>query len=497
MKKAPRAALVAALAALAVVPLITACDATRAAQSPDWCPTVPGHQVECGIEQRPLVADDPQLGSVDVSYALIRRNNLDAPAVGTVAPNPGGPGVPLIAHAAQATQLASALLDDHDLLLIDPRGTGQSSPLDCGADEREFELGTREQQRQVVARCGERLGPRAAGYTSAATADDIDAVRERLGIPRLVLYGISYGTFLMPVYAERHPDHVQSMVLTGAFLPDFDLLNRPNADAVSLALHRICERSGACDGATAVADLRTVARRLAAQPLEIGGANPMLLTEAKLATLIFEVATSNVGADPSAPTPLGSLPAALHAAAAGDDTGLRHFAEHAVGAPPTENIDLYMTVACNDYPTVWSRAATVTERERQYRRALDAAEPSASAFSLAGFNAAVRDGGDACIRWPNITAAHPARPSGALPNVPVLVLSGDLDAITPDAHGEQVAARFADATFLSVPNTGHVPDLEPSGCVTGIVDRFIRTGTTGPTTCVESIPPIAVDPVIR
>ncbi|WP_280472579.1 alpha/beta fold hydrolase [Nocardia cyriacigeorgica] len=497
MTKTPRTMVVAALIALTALPLITACDATRAARALEWCPDVPGHQVECGIEQRPLVADQPELGTVAVSYALIRRRDLDAPAKGTITPNPGGPGVPLIAHVAQATQLAAALLDDHDLLLIDPRGTGVSSPLDCGADEREFELGTREQQIQTVTRCGERLGPRAAGYTSAATADDIDAVRERLAIPRLVLYGISYGTFLMPVYAERHPDRVQSVVLTGAFLPEFDLLNRPNAEAVSLALRRICERSGACDGATAVADLRTVAQRLAARPLQIGGANPMLLTEAKLATLIFEVATSNVGADPSAATLLGSLPAALHAAAAGDDTGLRHFAERAVGAPPTENIDLYITVACNDYPTVWSRAATVTERERQYRQTLAAAAPSAdSAFSLPGFNAAVRDGGDACIGWPNITAPQPVRAKGALPNVPALVLSGDLDAISPDAHGEQVAARFADATFVSVPNTGHVPDLEPSGCVTGIVDRFIRTGTTGSTTCVESVPPIVVEPVI-
>ncbi len=140
---------------------------------------------------------------------------------------------------------------------------------------------------------------------------------------------------------------------------------------------------------------------------------------------------------------------------------------------------------------------TVTERERQYRQTLAAAAPSAdSAFSLPGFNAAVRDGGDACIGWPNITAPQPVRAKGALPNVPVLVLSGDLDAISPDAHGEQVAARFADATFVSVPNTGHVPDLEPSGCVTGIVDRFIRTGTTGSTTCVESVPPIVMEPVI-
>ncbi|MFI6169204.1 alpha/beta hydrolase [Nocardia sp. NPDC051052] len=484
------------LAALAATTLVTACG-DQAPPGPDWCPTVPGHQVDCGVQSRPLVADRPELGTVAVSYALIRRGKLDAPAAGTIAPNPGGPGVPLIAHAAQATQLSAQLLDDHDLLLIDPRGTGLSSPLDCGADEAGYELGTREYQQNTVARCAEQLGERAVGYTSAATADDFDAIRERLGIPKLVLYGISYGTYLMPIYAERHPDHVQSIILSGAYSADFDLLSRPNAEAVSLALQRICDRSRACDGATAVADLRTVAQRLATQPLVITGQHPLQLDEGKLATLAFEVASTNVGADPQQPTLMGTLPAALHAAANGDDTALRQWAEHAGAEPTAENIDLFITVACNDYPNLWSRQSAVPERIQQYRNGLAAGQDGLGAFSAEGFSAGLRDGGDACIRWPAFTRSQPGHPRAALPNVPVLVMSGDLDAITPDANGQRVAAEFPQATFLSVPNTGHVPDLEPSGCVAGIVSRFVRTGATGPTSCVESIPPIAVTPVPR
>ncbi|GAA5085868.1 alpha/beta fold hydrolase [Nocardia iowensis] len=496
MRNGMRAA-AALVAAIAATTLVTACG-DKAASGPDWCPTVPGHRVDCGIQSRPLVADKPELGTVAVSYAVIRRSKLDAPAAGTIAPNPGGPGVPLIAQAAQAAQLSTQLLDDHDLLLIDPRGTGLSSPLDCGASEAEYTLGTRDLQQQTVARCGEQLGARAAGYTSAATADDFDAVREQLGIPKLVLYGFSYGTYLMPIYAERHPDHVQSIVLSGAYPRDFDLLSRPNAEAVSLALQRICERRQVCDGATAVADLRTVARRLAVQPISIGAPNPLQLNESKLGTLIFEVATTGVGADPQARTLLGMLPAALHASAQGDDTALRQFAERAAAEPTAENIDLYIAVACNDYPTLWSREAGLPERERQYRHGLAAAGPDGvGAFSAEGFGAAQRDGGDACIRWPNITRPQPVPARDTLPNVPVLVVSGDLDAITPDANGQRVAAGFPQATFLSVPNTGHVPDLEPSGCVTDIVARFIRSGSTGPTSCIESIPPIAVTAVPR
>ncbi|MCM6773567.1 alpha/beta hydrolase [Nocardia sp. CDC159] len=464
--------------------------------TPAWCPTVPDRTVQCGVLARPLVADRPELGEVQVGYALVRREHGDRPSAGTIVPNPGGPGVPMISHAPEAVALSSALLDDHDLLLIDPRGTGVSSPIDCEVTEREFQLGTREQQIQAAQRCGERLGPRAAGYTTAATADDFDAVRARLGIDKLVLYGISYGTYLMPVYAQRHPDHVQSIVLTGAYPAAFDKWQRPNAEAVSLTLRRICERSRACDPTTAVADLRATAQRLREQPIAVDGPNPVLLTESKLANLIFEDATSNVGIDPTAPTPLGMLPAALHAAVAGDDGPLREFTNQITAHAPYEKVGAYIAVTCNDYPQFWSPEATVPQREQQYRQAL-AQVPELGAFSGEGFAAAQRDHGDVCLRWTNASNPRPDQMREPMPNVPVLVLSGDLDAVTPDANGKLAAARFARSTFVSVPNTGHVPDLEPSGCVVGLVNEFVRTGAIASTACVQAIPPIAVTPVAR
>lgn len=491
MRWSVRAA-VGVLAAAVVAVSVPACSDEKAAAAPVWCPTVEGHQVECGTVARPLVEGKPELGEVQVGYAWVKRSQVGQPAAGVIAPNPGGPGVPLISHAAEAVHmLSTGILDDHDLLLIDPRGTGVSDALDCGAADKDYLLGTREAQRAMVARCGERLGEKVTGYTSVATADDFNAVRDRLGIPKLVLYGISYGTYLMPIYAQRHPQTVQSMVLSGAYPPDMDTMQRPNAEALSDALRRICERSGVCDGETAVSDLRAVNARLRTTPLAIDGPNPFSLTEDKLGSLLFETGTSGVGADPTSETLLGNAPAMLREAVRGNDVPLKEWAM-AAGAPePFENIDLYMTVACNDYPTLWSTDATVPQREQQYREALDRAG-EVGAFSAAGFSGAQRDGGDACIRWPGHDLVRPHQVTTALPDVPVLVLSGDLDAITPDANGLRAAARFPHATFISVPNTGHVPDMEPTGCVVGIITQFLRTGDPGATDCVASVPPIAV-----
>ncbi|WP_067536892.1 alpha/beta fold hydrolase [Nocardia crassostreae] len=497
MRGVVRSAVGLALAAVLAGGVITGCSSGETAvAAPEWCPTVAGHQVDCGVVQRPLVEGKPGLGQVDVHYALIRQGNGDAPNQGTIVPNPGGPGVPLISHAAEAVALSQGVLDDHSLLLIDPRGTGLSSPLDCGVGETDFQFGTREEQRTAVGRCGEQLGERAAGYTSAATADDFNAVRAHLGIPKVVLYGISYGTYLTPVYAQRHPETVQSMVLSGAYPHDFDRLQRPNGEAVSIALQRICERSGACDGNTAVADLTTVLQRLRTQPITVESTRPVLLTEGKLGNLIFEAATSNVGANPQAMTPLGSLPAALHAAARGDDGKLAEFVKATTADPAYENISAYVTVTCNDYAPLWSPRASIPQREQQYREALAQAPAGIGAFSAEGWGEAQRDGGDSCIRWPGVQDhLRPDQVTDPMPDVPVLVISGDLDAITPDANGKLAAAKFPRSTFISVPNTGHVPDMEPSGCVVGIISEFIRTGATTATDCVAAIPPIAVAPV--
>jgi pimeloyl-ACP methyl ester carboxylesterase len=94
----------------------------------------------------------------------------------------------VIAGAAGWTELLAGLLSDHDLLLIDPRGAGRSHRLSCGLTELPA---TRQGFVRAIGRCGKRLGRQARAYTSAATADDLEAVRAHLGIPKLDLYGVS------------------------------------------------------------------------------------------------------------------------------------------------------------------------------------------------------------------------------------------------------------------------------------------------------------------
>ncbi|MFJ3216538.1 alpha/beta fold hydrolase [Kitasatospora sp. NPDC086801] len=498
----------AALAVLAAVLPVTAASPAQAAPAgaagrPAWCPTLPGHQVDCTTMRRPLVADEPALGTIGVSYAVVRHSR-PGPALGTIALNPGGPGETLIDRADQVTGALQGVLDDYDLLLLDPRGTGRSGRLPCDVTEVEYRFAPRADQRELAADCAEELGPRARGYTSAATADDLDAARARLGAPKLVLYGLSYGTYLMPVFADRHPERVESMVLSGAYPVAFDSLARPGAQQVSLTLRRICERSGACDPDTVVHDLAAVTERLRTRPLVVtastdGGPRTVVFTEDKLANLMYEPATRGIGLHPGEPGLLGALPAALHALAAGDDAPLTALVRAQVEHTGTEDQASFLAVTCNDYARAWSPDAPLSERRRQYRAALAAADPADfGAFSVKGWTEGQTDGGDNCLSWPRRGTARP-QPTELknLPDVPVLVLSGDLDTNTPEANSRLSAAQFRRSAFVSVPNSGHIPEMESTGCAVDISGHFIRTGEVGDTSCLAHIPPVPVVPVPR
>jgi pimeloyl-ACP methyl ester carboxylesterase len=78
-----------------------------------------------------------------------------------------------------------------------------------------------------------------------------------------------------------------------------------------------------------------------------------------------------------------------------------------------------------------------------------------------------------------------------MPDVPVLVLSGDLDANTPSSAGRQVAREFPHGKFAVIPNAGHTPTDSQCGLQLGL--RFVATSTVRASSCAGTgtPPPIA------
>jgi pimeloyl-ACP methyl ester carboxylesterase len=186
---------------------------------------------ECARLTVPLDYRDP-------SGRTIQLYVLKVPAtgsrIGSLVVNPGGPGAAGSSYAAGgSTYFGDPLLEHFDLIGFDPRGTGQSSPIDC-LDDHDFnayfssdpdpstpaQIGTFRREQQSLARgCAAHSGALAGHVSTVEAARDMDILRAALGDPRMSYFGASYGTKLGATYAQLFPQRVGRFVLDGAIDP--------------------------------------------------------------------------------------------------------------------------------------------------------------------------------------------------------------------------------------------------------------------------------------
>jgi pimeloyl-ACP methyl ester carboxylesterase len=467
--------------ALAVVSACLVQPVAAPAQSPP-CP--PG--ARCGSVTVPLDRANPARGTIDVGYVLLPHTDSSRPAVGAIVPNPGGPGMATTSFAPFYTGF-TPLRARHDVLLVDPRGTGRSGALSCPGAAQLDPLTAR--KHAVAPACAPGLGSATGLYGSAAVADDIDAVRAALGIERLDLWGDSYGTFLMPVYAARHPRHVRSIVLDGAFPVVADPWGRDVLRGMRSVIRRTCHRTRRCSGGRVLEDLRLLARRLHRHPRHFSAHSPLGVVRLRLGEReLADVAFAGGRAEA-----MGWLPGAVTAAVHHDyalldrlDFGQRVGDVEAFTADPAQvSLTDAAAVECHDYTRPYDLGAPPTVRHRQYRRGLAALDRRGfRPFSPAAWldtSVTGIDAGPDCLDWPaDPTAGSPLR-GARLPDVPVLVMSGDLDDNTPIGQGRRAAAQFPRATFAVVADAGHTPALTPCGLALGL--RFVRTLHVDPRRC--------------
>ena len=74
----------------------------------------------------------------------------------------------------------------------------------------------------LAAECAASLGPQRDFYSTHEHAEDLEAVRQALGVDKVALWGTSYGTKLALAYALAHPDHVDRLLLDSVVPPERD-----------------------------------------------------------------------------------------------------------------------------------------------------------------------------------------------------------------------------------------------------------------------------------
>lgn len=432
------------------------------------CGDVAAAPATCGTATVPADWTRPGGETIDVSYVLIPATS--GSSVGTVIPFMGGPGESMIAQLGIIAPLGDAG-PDSDLLVVDVRGAGRSGALTCAVFDDASEVSLGAAQVRDTGICGEQIGSERNDYTTVASVLDIESIRRGLALEDPSLIGFSYGTFIAQTYATLFPDDVRGAVLDGAVPIEQSGWGTDIPTNVVPVLELRCARTTTCpDGADAVAEsIRTVAEFLAATPIDLPGAEQQL-TEGGFASIVqFAVQNSDM------PTFVATVSAAAH----GDLRALEGLAIASLVVPPVDPTSyspaLFSAIGCNDYATQFDVDDDFEVRRWDFEHRLDEVpDAEFELFSKAGWIASGWEEGDMCLAWPAPDIApEPRVPRGVQrPEVPVLIVNGDIDMQTPLSGARRVAATFPNSVLLVVPNAGHVA-LPVSECAARIEFAFL------------------------
>lgn len=391
---------------------------------------------------------------------------------------PGGPGSSAIEDAPYVAQQWTKIREHRDLVFVDQRGTGGSNPLNCDlfnpADVRSY-LGEYFPL-EDVRKCRELLEPKAnlTLYTTAIAMDDLDDVRAALGYKQINIFGGSYGTRAAQVYLKLHPKAVRAVVLHGVS-PTNQFMPRDFPQHTERALNGVvadCAADEACRTAfpNLATEVTSVLEWLMRGPVEVelkrdGKAVKVSLSRDLVAEAIRYMLYQADAAS--------RIPLFIHLAAQGNFGPLAEAAlAYRRQIVATGSNGMYLSVTCAE------DLAPIKPGEGE-RNGLDT---FLGAYRL-------RQQRAACALWPRATIprnyADPTRS-----DVPVLILTGQWDPVTPPFYGDTAAKHLSHSLHVIVPHAGHgLGGLNGIDCIDNLINSFMERGTTKglDTSCVGSI----------
>ncbi|HYH99097.1 alpha/beta hydrolase [Hyalangium sp.] len=433
------------------------------------CPVevVPEERIDCGVLIVPENRRKADTRSIRLPV-MIFRSRASAPAAEPILFMPGGPGGSAVAHRRSGKGIK--LLDDLDFIVLEPRGARFARPaLECpeiNAIAGERAAGRLRGQQAVDAlakaagRCRAALsstGIDLDGYTTDATADDIEDLRRALGYEKWNLYGISYSTRLMLTVLRKHPSGVRSVVLDSVLPPEvnFDEVATLNLLRVLNLVFDGCAIDRECGAAhpnlrERFAQLIAAAdRRPLKLPLEASstGGRPAEIRGAQVVEAIYS-ALHDVERIPLVPRIISN-------AAAGNYQELAPLVKDALG-PSSFSWGLRYSVWCAD--------------EFPFENPGRMAAQLSPALGLGGIDEGAAPP-EVCRAW-NVTAAPAVENEPVKSDVPTLVFAGEFDPDTPPDWGRQLLESMPNAHYVELRGRSHGAAF--SACGAQIIMAFLR-----------------------
>lgn len=403
------------------------------------------------------------------------------PAAGASEPDPvfllaGGPGQSA-RESYPATAMAFAeILKQRNVILLDQRGTGGSNALHCDSDEQGWDQldPSPEYLADFSRQCLEKLSSHAdvRHYTTTDAVADLEAVRQALGAETINLVGVSYGTRVAQQYTASHPERVRTVVLDGV-VPNTLVLGQEHAANLEASLTtqlERCQQEPGCNAALGdpLQHLRALKAELQNQPRAVRyrDATSGQMLEGRFTWPMLSALLRMYAYQPAVAS---TLPLLLHELAQGQtDTAMSQakMLLDSLGGSMAHGMGL--SVSCSE------------DADQLRVDSADADTVLGTEFieySLAQ-----------CSVWPRGT-----RPEGFRrplnTDTPVLLLSGELDPVTPPRYGDQVAESLANGVHLVLRGQGH--NVIGAGCMPRLMAQFIESADAKSleTECLDRLSP--------
>ncbi|WP_405167647.1 alpha/beta hydrolase [Nocardia sp. NBC_01499] len=434
-------------------------------------------KAQCADVTVPLNYAEPQGPTLTVAISRIAATD-PAQKHGVMLSNSGGPGG---AGLDFMVDVGKAMTPDvrarYDLIGMDPRGVGRSSPVRChwpigiglqsaGVDAASFAESVATQA-DLAARCAATEAARLPYITTRNTARDMDVIRGIFGVDRISYYGTSYGTYLGAVFTQMFPERSDRIVLDSAADPDnygtvgmMQAMGPANEAALDLWADWVAARDGEYHFGTSRAQVRgavqELIRRSADKPIRLG---EYTIDDHWLPLVLF------VGLDsPDQYEMLAGQIRTIADAADGKPVQLDEKLDTTLGfalrARPEDNSS-QMAILCGD--------VAAPRDPGFYLRNIEAARPTQPVFGPFTNNITP------CAFW-----APPAEPATAVRNsVPSLIVQSTGDTRTAYAgavamHNDLSASRMV--TLRDVP-IHWIFGRYQNACTYSAVNTYFRDGT--------------------
>ncbi|MCW2829346.1 MAG: hypothetical protein JWP31_38 [Aeromicrobium sp.] len=438
---------------------------------------------QCAAVKVPVDYERPDGETTTIQVKVFPSSGGDAER--SLFVNPGGPGGSAIDFAdTMHDRLGDDVLAMYDIVGVDPRGVGASSPLKC-LDDQAFDdfvatdpdpddtgeiTALRASLTSLGEACRDQSGALGSHVSTVEVARDMDIVRALLGRKTFDWFGASYGTQLGAVYAELFPDRVGRMVLDGAVDPSQTATEASFAQTTGfqralVAYAEDCVASSSCplgDDVDAGLDKITdLLGTLDAEPLPGPGGRE--LTEGQafygIAVTLYDKDTWTY------------LTRGLEAAFKGDGSVLltlsdAYFEREPDGSYATNGGQVIYAVSCLDSPDGLSLAETKAELPR-FTRASSVFGPPLAWGALG------------CTDWP-LESANPLPEIDAKGAPPIVVIGTTRDPATPYESAEALAAQLDSGVLLTRDGDGHTAYLSGNECIVEAVDGFLTKGDVPP-----------------